>query len=180
MSVNRLVSGQAFPDVSVPLVGGGEMTLGKPKEGKDWQVVVVFRGKHCPICTRYLGEWNAALGKLAEIGVDLVAVTADTGARTQEQIAALDLGFPVGYDLSETDMARLGLYASQPRNEREGERPFSEPGLFVVNGDGVLLIADISNVPFARPAVSDMVNGLGFIKDPANDYPIRGTHVYTS
>ena len=37
-------------------------------------MVVMYRGKHCPICTRYLGELNDALPKFNEQGVALVGV----------------------------------------------------------------------------------------------------------
>ncbi len=45
-----------------------------------------------------------------------------------------------------------------------------------MNGEGKLQVVDISNAPFARPALSSMLMGLNFIKNPANNYPVRGTH----
>ena len=73
-------------------------------------------------------------------------------------------------------MKTLGLYISHPRSARETDRPFAEPGLFVINGDGKVQVTDISNAPFARPDLESLVGGLKFIRDPANQYPIRGTY----
>lgn len=73
-------------------------------------------------------------------------------------------------------MRELGLYVSDPRSAAETDRPFPEPGLFVINNEGKLQVADISNAPFARPALSSVLMGLSFIKNPDNNYPIRGTH----
>jgi len=41
-------------------------------------------------------------------------------------------------------MKSLGLYVSEPRSEQETDRPFAEPGVFVVNADGLLQVLDIS------------------------------------
>ena len=52
---------------------------------------------------------------------------------------------------------------------------FAEPGLFVVNAAGELQVVDISNNPFARPDLEVLVSGLEWIRNPENNYPIRGT-----
>lgn len=59
--------------------------------------------------------------------------------------------FPVGYDLTPDEMRQLGLFVSDPGSPEETDRPFSDPGLFVLNPPGQLQIVDISNAPFARP-----------------------------
>ena len=66
-----------------------------------------------------------------------------------------------------------GLYISEPRSAQETDRPFAEPGLFVVNPEGKLHIVDISNAPFARPDLAQIAGAIGFIQE--KDYPIRGT-----
>ena len=71
-------------------------------------------------------------------------------------------------------MRALGLYISDPRSAQETDRPFPEPGVFVINAEGNIQILDISNAPFARPDLESLANGIKFIR--ANDYPVRGTH----
>ena len=81
--------------------------------------------------------------------------------------------FPVGYGLSMEQMRALGFYISKPRSPQETDRPFAEPGLFVINPEGRVQIADISNAPFARPDLSGILNGIKVIQE--RNYPIRGT-----
>ncbi|MDG2609875.1 thioredoxin peroxidase, partial [Vibrio parahaemolyticus] len=67
-------------------------------------------------------------------------------------------------------------YISEPRSEKETDHLFAEPGLFVVNSKGQVQLVDISNGPFARPDLEVLLSGLAFIRNPENDYPIRGTY----
>ncbi len=69
-------------------------------------------------------------------------------------------------------MRELGLYVSDPRSPQETDRPFAEPGLFVINTAGLVQIVDISNAPFARPELKSLLQGIRFVM--AKDYPIRG------
>jgi hypothetical protein len=77
-----------------------------------------------------------------------------------------------GYDLSVEQMYRLGLYVSAPRSAEETDRPFSEPGVFVLNPQGQVQIVDVSNAPFARPDLKALLKGVRFVMD--KEYPIRG------
>jgi peroxiredoxin len=174
-NVYKLVAGATFPEVTVPRLGGGELELGSPSDGRDWQMVVVYRGKHCPLCARYLTQLKDMVNDFHAIGVDVVATSADPETRAATNIADLGITLPVGYDLSIEQMQQLGLYISHPRSPQETDRPFAEPGLFVVNDAGTLQIVDISNAPFVRPELKSLLDGLIFIRDPKNNYPIRGT-----
>ncbi|GFE52039.1 thioredoxin peroxidase [Roseobacter cerasinus] len=175
MTSQKTPAGAQFPDVTVPKLGGGQMVLGRPQEGYDWQMVVVYRGRHCPLCTSYLKELEAVLPEFHALGVDVVAVSADPEAKATDQIALVQPSYPVGYDLSLDQMYELGLYVSDPRSAEETDHPFAEPGIFVVNADGQVQVTDISNAPFARPDLKSLLGGLGFIRNPENNYPIRGT-----
>lgn len=168
------VSGHAFPDVSVPRLGGGSLALGRAEESGNWQMIIIYRGKHCPICKKYLGQLEETLPAFREAGVEVVAVSADPESKAAAFIEEIGLSVPVGYDLSVEQMRTLGLYVSDPRSPQETDRPFAEPGIFVVNPEGVLHLVDISNAPFARPDLKALASGLKYIRD--KDYPVRGTH----
>lgn len=176
MSAKKLTAGQVFPDITVAKLGGGEIHLAAPSESYDWRLVLVYRGKHCPICTNYLATLNKLLPEFQAIGVDVVAVSADTVEKAQIQTGEVVPDFDVGYDLTVEQMQTLGLYISNPRSAAETDRPFAEPALFVINDNGELQIIDISNAPFARPDLNSMLMGLKFIRNPLNNYPIRGTY----
>jgi peroxiredoxin len=169
---NQLKSGERLPEVTVPHLGGGDLRLGRPVDDHPWQMVVVYRGKHCPICKTYLAELERMAPEFAKAGVGIVAVSSDPEDRARSFTEEIGVSFPVGYDLSVDQMRELGLYVSAPRSEKETDRPFAEPGVFVINADGLLQVVDISNAPFARPDPGALLKGLSFIRD--NDYPIRG------
>ncbi|SFU10048.1 AhpC/TSA family protein [Pseudovibrio denitrificans] len=175
MKHTALAAGQVFPQLSVKSVEGGELTLGTPGPDFDWQMIVVYRGAHCPLCTRYLKQLNDMLSEFHQLKIEVLAVSADNLDRAQRQLADVQPDFPVGYDLSIGQMQELGLYISQPRSAQEAPSPFAEPGLFVVNDKQELQLMDISNAPFTRPDLTALIGGLGFIRNPDNNYPIRGT-----
>lgn len=170
----RIQAGVKFPDINVQMLNGDIKSLGTPDNGHDWKLVVVYRGQHCPICTKYLNQLETVKSSFADAGVDIIAVSGDSKEQLESHLEKLDIDFPVAYGLTVEQMNTLGLYISEPRSEKETDHPFAEPGVFVVNADGEIQIVDISNAPFARPELEALANGLAFIRK--NDYPIRGTH----
>ncbi|WP_397542270.1 redoxin domain-containing protein [Roseovarius salis] len=171
--MQMLKAGAPFPKQDVPELGGGTLTLGKAGRGHDWQLVVVYRGLHCPLCKTYLAKLDELKGRFNALGVDVVTVSGDPGDRARAMAEELQLSMPVGYGLSTDQMRAVGVYVSEPRGPQETDRPFPEPGVFVINGAGRLQIVDISNAPFSRPDLESLAGGLEFIR--ANDYPVRGT-----
>ncbi|MEO5595647.1 MAG: redoxin domain-containing protein [Lysobacteraceae bacterium] len=166
----KLAAGSTFPQMSWPTVAHTDYA---PAARDGWRAVVVYRGKHCPLCRKYLVELQQLQARAHELGVDVVAVSADPRDRAAAQVAESGLTFPVACELSVEQMKRLGLYVSAPRSPEETDRPFAEPGLFVINPQGNLQIIDVSNAPFARPALAQVFDGIELIQ--TKDYPIRGT-----
>lgn len=167
----KLTAGSPFPETELPVVGGGSIRLGGPRDG--WQMIVVYRGRHCPLCKKYLTRLEQLKAGFEGIATEIVAVSADPLEKAEADKADLGLTMPVAYGLDGEGMRGLGLYVSEPRSPEETDRPFAEPALFVVNPAGDIQIVDLSNAPFARPDLDNILGGLTFIQ--ANDYPIRGT-----
>lgn len=172
----KLHAGTQFPSIEVPVRGGEIKTLGKPENGMDWQLVVVYRGRHCPLCTKYLNQLQEYKEKLFATGVDVIAVSGDSEAQLREHMSRLEVDFPLAFGLTTEQMKELGVYISDPRSAQETDHPFAEPGLFVVNSEGTIQVIDISNNPFVRPELEALTNGLAWIRNPDNNYPIRGMH----
>jgi len=168
--VTKLAAGAAFPAIAVPRLGGGEIA---PAMMAGWRLLVVYRGKHCPLCKPYLGTLDKLIEEFAAVGVSVAAISADPEEKAAADVAEHGWRFPLGYDLSIEQMRQLGLYISQPRSPQETDRPFAEPGLFLINPAGEAQIIDISNAPFARPDLASIARAAKRIQDM--DYPIRGT-----
>lgn len=165
-----ILPGQGFPSLSWPTAGGGTLDLSKET---GWRILVVYRGRHCPLCRRYIDELQRLLSDYQQSGIFVAALSADPHERAEAQVAEHGWAFPVGYDLVPDEMRQLGLFVSEPRSPEETDRPFAEPGLFVLNPAGELQIVDVSNAPFARPDLRVLLQGLKFVAQ--NNYPIRGT-----
>jgi len=173
---DKLHAGSAFPELSATLLDGEQVQLGKPNNGADWQLVVIYRGRHCPLCTKYLNQLESFKESLLATGVDLIAVSGDSKEQLESHLTQLEVSFPLAFGLTVEQMQELGLYISDPRSPQETDHPFAEPGLFVVNAEGDIQVVDISNNPFVRPELQALVNGLGWIRNPDNNYPIRGMY----
>lgn len=165
----KIEAGGAMPDIEVTKLGGGTLRLGGTGR---WQMTMVYRGQHCPLCKKYLGALAGLKDRIADLGLEVVAVSADNEAQARGFAEEVGLDIPVGFDLTKAQMQELGLYVSTPR-PKETDHDFPEPGLFVTNPDGKVQIVDISNAPFARPDIAAILNGIAFIRD--RNYPIRGT-----
>lgn len=172
---NTLTPDATFPDLAINTLNDTKVKIGQPNPDRgDWQLVIVYRGKHCPICKSYLTELNGMLDDFAAINVDILAISADPKEKAKASASEIGYNGTIGYDLSLEQMAKLGVYISDPRSPEETDRPFAEPATFVVRGDGKLQIIDLSNAPFSRPALKGLLDGLTFIRK--KNYPIRGTH----
>lgn len=168
---DKLGAGAPVPAITLDRVGGGTVMIGGARQG--WQLVVVYRGKHCPICKRYLTGLKDLVEGYKAANTEVVAISGDPREKADAFAAEIQPNFAVGYGLSIADMRRLGLYVSNPRSPQETDRDFPEPGLFLVNPGGRAQVVDISNAPFARPDLGAVLNGLKFIQE--KDYPVRGT-----
>ena len=175
MTTGKLAAGARFPALEVTDLDGNRDDIGAIKGDATWKMVVVYRGRHCPLCTKYLNRLEAHVEALSRIGVEVAAVSADSREQLASHLEKLDVSFPLYHGLTIEQMQSLGVYVSVPRSEQETDHNFAEPGLFVINEDRGVQVVDISNNPFVRPELDALVSGLAWIRDPDNNYPIRGT-----
>lgn len=174
MATQKLSSGSRLPAITLPLVTGGQVTLGQPQKKGHWQLVFVYRGQHCPICKKYLTKLESLKEKFLATGAEVVAVSGDPEAKALAMAEAAAPTLPVAYGLSIQQMQDLGLYISHPRSPEETDQPFPEPGMFAVNAEGKIQLIDISNTPFNRSDLDELLETVEWIQE--NDYPIRGTY----
>ena len=170
MNSTKMSAGASFPAMQFDAVGGKTID---PAGASGWRVLIVYRGKHCPLCKKYLGTLNEMLGDFASAQIGVMTLSADPKEKAENEAAEQGWKFPVGYGLGIEQMRTLGVYISNPRSAEETDRPFSEPAVFVINPDGKVQIVDISNAPFARPDLAGLLKGVQFVI--SKDYPVRGT-----
>lgn len=178
MSKSALLPRAAVPPLDLPLTAGGRFVLGQPPAEK-FDLVVFYRGLHCPICAKYLLELERLEPEFRQRGVRVTAVSSDTqerGAQMAEKVKASGVRFAYGLDLQ---AARdWGLYISESigKSSLGIEEParFSEPGVFLVRPDGTLYYGAVQTMPFARPQFQDLLAAIDFAI--AKSYPARGEY----
>ena len=168
---NLPAAGAPFPKVSVPTLGGGDVTLG---QSEDWALVIVYRGLHCPKCKAYMEELDGLLGDFKELGVSVTCVSADTKDKAQAFVDEVGYTGTMAYGLSVDQMREMGVYISAPLSAAEADAPFAEPALFVVNDEGVLHLQDVSTMSWGRPPLMGVRDGINFVR--TNNRPPRGTY----
>lgn len=171
MPTPKPVAGVILDQMSFPKLGGGSLSVGGTSD--NWTLFVVYRGKHCPRCKKYLNILDGMLSQWQDAGFDIAVVSADPEEKAHADQAEFGWSFDLGYDLSEAQMATLGLYVTEPLSPSETDRRFAEPGTYVIRPDGSVVLIAISNGPSARPDLAELLDGMIFTK--VNDRPTRGT-----
>lgn len=167
----KLKAGSLVPRFALARVGGGRVDIGG--ERPRWQLLIVYRGRHSPLCKRFLAGLNDMLERFDERNTDVVAASADPQDRAEADVQEFGWRFAVGYNLSLDAMRALGAYISEPHSPQETDRPFAEPALFLITPQGEAQMIDVSNTQFSRPDLNGILTGIRFIQD--RDHPPRGT-----
>lgn len=173
-----LIPRQKTPDLAVPTLDHGDFDLSSESSERG-TVICFYRGLHCPICAKYLTEFQKRVADFAERGVTALALSTDGEDRTRQMAEKIDADtLRFGYDLPLSKAREWGLYISTSRGVTsigiEEPKLFAEPGLFMVTPQQTLYYRSVQTMPFVRPHFSELVGALDFaIK---NDYPARGEY----
>lgn len=168
---SKPAAGQPFTPLELTLTNGESLTVGNPT-GR-WQLFIVYRGKHCGRCKKYLNTLEGMQSQWSNAGFDIATVSADSVQKASADVSEFGWTFPVGYGLSEASMKQLGVYISDPLSPDEADGRFAEPAVFVLRPDATIQIAAISNGPSARPDLAELLDGM--IYTIKNNKPARGT-----
>jgi peroxiredoxin len=178
MSHLAILPRHPVPSLNVPLVGGGRFVLGAAP-GEKFDLIVFYRGLHCPICAKYLIELERLAPEFVQRGVNILALSSDEESRATEmaqKVQAKVVKF--GYGLSLRSARQWGLFISNSRGKTsigiEEPTLFSEPGVFIVRPDSTLYYSSVQTMPIARPQFQDLLAAIDFAI--SKDYPARGEY----
>lgn len=165
-----LMPRQPVPELHVQTLDHGIYDLSQ-ENPENFNLVVFYRGNHCPVCAKYLPQYDQNLEKFKDLGVSVVAISSNTEELARKSQKDWDLKhLRVGHSLSEDQARHWGLFISKGM-DHEPDR-FSEPGLFLVRPNGTLYASAVQTMPFARPDVKELLGGIKYINE--NGYPARG------
>ncbi len=158
------------PNITIDLVNDTRWSL-EEQTPKNFTMIVVYRGKHCPVCKKYLEALQTKVDTFTDLGVNVIAISSDTeeiAKNTYDDWNIADI--PVGYEFPIEEARKWGLFISS--GIKEEPKHFTEPGLFLIKPDQTLYAESIQSMPFARPAIDDLIKAIEFVLD--KDYPARG------
>jgi peroxiredoxin len=162
---------QAAPSLSIDLVQGGRYDLAA-REPRAFSMIVFYRGLHCSMCKDYLKRLKSLQGEYEKRGVDILAASMDDRPSAETSVREWQLsGLQLGYGLSEQSARQWGLFISRAIKDEEPER-FSEPGLFLVQPNGLLYYVGLTNTAYGRPRLEEMLEAVDVFLE--NEHPARG------
>jgi peroxiredoxin len=174
--INPLIPRQPVPSLELSLVGGGTWSLAE-QTPENFNMVVFYRGLHCPICSRYLGDLNRKAEKFAQKGVSIIVTSTDDAERAAAAKSEWDLdALDIGYGLSLEKSREWGLYVSTSNGKTSSgvvePEMFNEPALYLVRPDGTLYFGTVQTMPFARPSFAEILGAIDKVLEV--NYPARG------
>ncbi len=178
-TLNVLIPRQPVPALTLRLLDGATCELGV-SPAPTFDMLVFYRGLHCPLCAKYLLELERLHDDFVKRGVMPLAISSDTAERAQAmagKVNAQKLKFAYGLSLAAARQWGLTISASRGMTSIGIEEPplFSEPGLFLIRPDRTLYWGSTQTMPFARPHFDEILAALDFVA--RNDYPARGEYL---
>ncbi|MGA8017142.1 MAG: peroxiredoxin family protein [Candidatus Dormiibacterota bacterium] len=156
-----LSPGDAFPSLTVARVGGGALTLPDVLEG-HYGVVLFYRGSWCPYCNAQLRAFQRAAHKLAELDVELVALSVDDEKTTAELIAKHGLTFALGHSAdAKAISAATGAFVDPAGG-------FLQSTGFLLDPSGKVIVSVYSSGAIGRLVPEDVVGLIRYTRDHAS------------
>lgn len=167
----KLLPNSKAPTLELNLLNRQPWSL-KTAPAKEFNLIIVYRGYHCPVCKSYLKKFQELQSQFNDLGVILTATSCDTrerAERSRDEWAVESLS--IAYGLTPRQVAEWGLYSSNAIKDSEPDF-FAEPGLFLVKPDQTIFYAAYNSMPFGRPEPQAILDAVKFVLE--NDYPARG------
>ena len=170
---NNIIPGKKAPSLNIETIIGNTWSLDNHLN-KSKCMIVFYRGLHCPVCSVFLKQIESQLLEYKKSNTEVIAVSMDNKEKALKVKSDWSVkNLNIAYGLSEENARKWGLYISKSIKEAESDL-FCEPGLFIIKEDGTVYLANTSNMPWARPDLTDFPAKLIFAEE--NNYPVRGNY----
>ena len=78
----NLVPNMKVPSLQLELLHGQPWST--ENNSNHYTLLVVYRGYHCPICRGYLQDFQELQSEFNDLGVEIIAVSADSRERAEK------------------------------------------------------------------------------------------------
>ncbi len=140
-------------------------------------ILFFYRGKWCPVCSRYLNNYQDSLKVITDQGFNVVAITPESIENVEQTVKLHNLTFTVIYDCQEKIMKDYDVMFSVTKayqgkilsslstdiaknNGRDTAR-LPVPATFIINKDGIIVAVQFDPDYKNRATVKWMLKNLG-------------------
>ena len=171
-----LKAGDKAPDFTGYDQTGKQVELKKILE-KGPAILFFYRGKWCPICSRYLNNYQDSLKVLTDQGFSVVAITPESIENVEQTVKLHNLTFTVIYDCQEKimkdydvmfsvtkeyqDKVLSGLSIDIAKNNGRDAARLPVPATYIINKDGIIVAVQFDPDYKNRASVKWMLKNLG-------------------
>jgi len=160
-TINSQVPEGLKPGDTAPAFSGydqkGTFTESKKMLEKGPMVLFFYRGNWCPVCNRYLQNYQDSLAIIADQGFSLVAITPESIEYVETTVKMHNLSFTVIYDCMEKIMADFkvmfkvtedyqkklisSLSTDLKKVNGHPEAHLPVPATYIINSQGIIVAA---------------------------------------
>lgn len=148
-----LRNGTAFPEFSVPALGGGTLDIPGDLAG-SYGVVLIFRGAWCPLCNEQIAAYAEMFDRFKQEDIKLLAFSADGEPETAALAAKHKVEFPLGHS-ADVDKIVDTLGAFDTTREDRGR--FLEGTGFILTPESKILCSVYSSLAIGRLTPQDVL-----------------------
>jgi peroxiredoxin Q/BCP len=141
--------GQQAPDFRLPADDGSEFVLSQQRGSKT--LLVFYPGDDTPVCTKQLNAYNDGLDQFAELGAQVVGISAQDIPSHEKFSGKHGFGFPLLADIDKVVAGRYGTL---------GPIGFPRRSVFIIDADGVIRYAHRAIAGLTYRPVAELIDAL--------------------
>lgn len=155
----------------------GKMVESKKLLGEGPMILFFYRGNWCPVCNRYLSNYQDSLKIITDQGFRILAITPESIENVEQTVKINDLSFTVIYDCQEKIMSDYDVMFNVTKayqdkiltslstdiaknNGREAAR-LPVPATYIINRDGIIVAVHFNPDYRNRASIKWMLQNLG-------------------
>jgi peroxiredoxin len=144
---------------------------------KGPMVLFFYRGKWCPVCSRYLNNYQDSLNLITDQGFNFVAITPESIENVEQTVKLHNISFTVIYDCQEKIMEDydvifnvtkayqdniLSSYSIDiAKNNGREVAHLPVPATYIINRDGIIVAVQFDPDYHRRASVKWIIQNLG-------------------
>jgi peroxiredoxin len=170
-----LKPGDTAPDFSARDVNNNMVTLAKELENGP-VVIIFYRGEWCPVCNRYLSNFQDSLSYVVAAGAKVLAITPEQPSSALKMIKKTGATFTVIPDPTEQIMQRYEVifsvteaYQDRIKNKLEADIASNNekkdaklpvPATYIINQEGIVVYRQFDLDYHIRASVKDILDNI--------------------